>query len=182
MQRSGLWIHVWGEDARNWLKKNIALYYCRFRDETSQIAFWVIIGSWETLCKQVKLWSYFRIIPRHYWVLFKQFCNILTLCIVCVLGAVCTAFYKQSMMQSDVRQHCVHPTWLICSEAVRPDPFFWLWFNSQHKMKLNLLYCCSRVYVRLNDWKKEGVLWMLLTWRISAPVNVWVSLIWSRKK
>ena len=36
--------------------------------------------------------------------------------IVCVLDVVCTAFYKQSMVQSEIRKYCVHPTWFICSE------------------------------------------------------------------
>ena len=47
----------------------------------------------------------------------------LLLFIVCVLDVVCRAFYKQSMVQSDV-----------------------LYFNLFHKMKLNLLYNCSHLW------------------------------------
>ena len=35
--------------------------------------------------------------------------NILSLLIVCVLDAVCRAFYKQSMVQREVRKLCVNP-------------------------------------------------------------------------
>ena len=55
-----------------------------------------------------------------------------------MLDAVYRAFYKQSMMQSDVRKLCVHPTWLICSEYFEVNVF--------DKMKLNLLHDCSHVW------------------------------------
>ena len=48
--------------------------------------------------------------------------------IVCVLDVVCRAFYKQSMVQSEVRKLCVYPTKFIYSEAVvYPRRNFQLW-------------------------------------------------------
>ena len=64
--------------------------------------------------------------------LLKHFYNALSLFTVCVLDVVCRAFYKQSMVQSEVRKLCVHPTWFIYSEDFTVNEF--------DEMKLNLFY------------------------------------------
>ena len=67
----------------------------------------VMLGSWT--------------IPCHFRVLLKQFYNILSLCIVCALDVVCRDFYKQSMVQSEVRK-------TLCSSYL---VYLWWQFYSQ---------------------------------------------------
>ena len=72
------------------------------------------VGNGLFPCPVLMLQSYFRVIPSssNSSTIYCYFV------IVCVLDVVCRAFYKRSMVQSEVRKSCAHPTWFIYNEAI----------------------------------------------------------------
>ena len=57
-----------------------------------------------------------------------------------VLEVMCRVFYKQSMVHSEVRKLCIHPTWFIWNKDLIINVFY--------KMKQNLLYYFSCLCLR----------------------------------
>ena len=66
--------------------------------------------------------------------------------LVIIADVLYRSFHKQSMVQSEVRELCVHPTWFICNEDFI--------VNVLQNMKLTLITTIQMcdLYTSLNDF------------------------------